>query len=197
MKKQLSLLIVEDEAKISDLLLAYFNKEGFRVICLDRGDEVMPLLATTDVDLILLDIMLPGLDGKSILKQIRQDSHIPVILLTARVEEEDILQGLGLGADDYICKPFSPREVVARAKTVLRRSRQEFFSREIHIGSLYLNLESQEVRINGRTLFVTPNEYGILKTLMLEPDRTFLGRSWFPRSRDMSLTATTAPLIPT
>lgn len=173
MNTQRSLLIVEDEAKISSLLSEYFENQGFCVTCLDHGDAVLPLLAKKQVDLILLDIMLPGMDGRTILKKIRVSSSVPVILLTARVSEADILQGLGLGADDYICKPFSPREVVARVHTVLRRTRKTGFARQIHIQPLSLNLLSHEVRIKDQVLPVTPNEYGILKTLMLEPDRTF------------------------
>ena len=168
-----SVLIVEDEKKISLLLKDYFENAQFKVFTLERGDEVLSFLERISVDLVLLDIMLPGMDGREVLRQIRRNSSLPVIMLTARIEETDVISGLQLGADDYICKPFSPKEVVARVQTVLRRSRPDSFFREIRINSLCLNLESHEVNIRDHKVLVTPNEYGILKTLMMEPDRAF------------------------
>ena len=172
--KSPKVLIVEDEEKISFLLKDYFENARFKVFTLERGDRVLPFLDRTSVDLVLLDIMLPGMDGREVLRQIRRNSSLPVIMLTARIEENNVISGLQLGADDYIRKPFSPKEVVARAQTVLRRSHPEsIFSRKVRINSLYLNLESHEVNIRDHKVPVTPNEYGILKTLMLEPDRAF------------------------
>lgn len=168
-----AILIVEDEVKIARLLSDYFENEGFNVFILDRGDAVLPFLGHTKIDVILLDIMLPGMDGRQILTQIRQTSNIPVIMLTAKIEESDILKGFDLGADDYIRKPFSPKVVVARVKNVLKRSRRDVFSNEIRVSSLCLNLNSHEVSINEDKLPVTPNEYGILRALMMEPDRVF------------------------
>ena len=115
------ILIVEDESKITKLLKDYLEKSSYQVVCLERGDQVIPYVKKSPPDLILLDIMLPGMDGMAVCREIRKFSTLPIIMITARVEEIDRLIGLELGADDYICKPFSPREVVARVKAVLRR----------------------------------------------------------------------------
>ena len=120
---QTNILIVEDEPKIAALLQDYLHAQGgFQTEIIARGDEVLSYFREYRPQLILLDLMLPGLDGVEICKQIRAESTVPIIMITARVEEIDRLLGLELGADDYICKPFSPREVVARVKAVLRRS---------------------------------------------------------------------------
>ena len=116
------LLIVEDEKKLAGLLSDYLRQAGFEPFCLDDGTEVVPWVREQRPDLILLDLMLPGRDGMEICKEIRTFSSVPVIMVTARVEEIDRLLGLEFGADDYICKPFSPREVVARVRAVLRRT---------------------------------------------------------------------------
>lgn len=132
------ILIVEDEPKIAKLLSDYLAQSGFDCKWLSRGDEVVPWLAENEAALALLDVMLPGIDGFEVCKQIRKTSNLPLIMVTARVEEIDRLIGLEIGADDYVCKPFSPREVVARVKTVLRRTLQP--------PSLNLsNLESEEL----------------------------------------------------
>ena len=117
-----SLLIVEDEEKLARLLADYLEQSGYLVTCLADGDLVIPWVRANSPDLILLDLMLPNRDGLSICREIRSFSDLPIIMITARIEEIDRLLGLELGADDYICKPFSPREVVARVKSVLRRS---------------------------------------------------------------------------
>ena len=116
------ILIVEDESKIAQVLKDYLEKSGLRVSWLDRGDKVIDFIKRHSPDLILLDLMLPGKDGMEICREIRKFSNMPVIMLTAKVEELDRVLGLELGADDYICKPFSPREVVARIKSVLKGS---------------------------------------------------------------------------
>lgn len=169
------ILIVEDENKIAALLSDYLKKEDYKVTILNRGDRVLPFMTKNDTDLILLDLMLPGLSGKQVCREIRKTSDVPIIMLTARVKESDILSGLGIGADDYICKPFSPREVVARIKAVLRRSRMQTSTRTIRIGPFRLNPQSREIKVNETPLKMTPNEYGILKTMILEPN-TVLSR---------------------
>ena len=116
------ILVVEDEPKLAQLLADYLHAAGFEVECLDNGLTALDRLRAAPPDLMLLDLMLPGLDGLSLCRALRSFSSLPVIMLTARVEESDRLLGLEIGADDYICKPFSPREVVARVRTVLRRS---------------------------------------------------------------------------
>jgi two-component system response regulator BaeR len=120
-----SILIVEDETKIAELLRDYLEAASFAVSCLYQGDGVVSAVKENPPDLILLDVMLPGKDGMEICRAIRKFSSVPIIMITARIEEIDRLIGLELGADDYICKPFSPREVVARVKAVLRRVHPE------------------------------------------------------------------------
>src|SRR5690606_26725344 len=116
------ILIVEDEPKLARLLADYLENSGYSTTWLDNGNDVIPALRQTSFDLVVLDLMLPGRDGLDICRELRQFSQVPVVMLTARVEEIDRLLGLELGADDYICKPFSPREVVARIKAILRRA---------------------------------------------------------------------------
>lgn len=168
-----TVLIVEDEIKIAELLSDYFRNDDFTVFRLNRGDLVVPFMGEQDCDLVLLDIMLPGMDGIEVCREIRTFSTVPIIMLTARVEEPDVLLGLGLGADDYICKPFSPREVVARAKAVMRRTFSERSRQEIETGLFSLNLQCHEVRVNHCLLNLTPNEYGILKAMISSPNKVF------------------------
>ena len=116
------ILVVEDEKKIAQLIADYLQKAGYKIDALERGDSVIPYIRKDMPDLIVLDVMLPGMDGMAVCREVRKFSDVPIIMITARVEEIDRLLGLELGADDYICKPFSPREVVARVKAVLRRA---------------------------------------------------------------------------
>ncbi|MCG8635158.1 MAG: response regulator [Desulfobacterales bacterium] len=167
------ILIVEDEEKIALLIRDYLDNDGFKTTVLDRGDIVEDVIRSTAVDLILLDVMLPGKDGLTLCKAIRKSSNIPVIMLTARVSEVDRLTGLELGADDYICKPFSPREVVARVKAVLRRTRPPLPENELRIGPLALNKDRHTCTLREEELFLTPNEFGILHLLMARPGRVF------------------------
>jgi len=159
-----SILIVEDDAAIVDVLNAYLNREGFVGHALSRGDAVLPWLAAHHADLLLLDVMLPGLDGLEICKQIRRTSQIPIILMSARVEEIDRLIGLEIGADDYICKPFSPREVMARIRAVLRRAKFAM-SPPTQFKEIDIDRDSFSVRILGQPLELTPKEFKILDTL--------------------------------
>jgi DNA-binding response OmpR family regulator len=116
-----SILVVEDESKISDIVRAYLEREEFNVTVADRGEKAISALKN-GFNLIILDLMLPDMDGEDICRAIRKDSDVPIIMMTAKSEEEDRIKGLGLGADDYVVKPFSPRELVARVKALLRRS---------------------------------------------------------------------------
>jgi two-component system response regulator BaeR len=166
-------LIVEDEDKIASLLRDYLEKSGYRASRLDRGDNVIPFIRQNPVDLILLDVMLPGMDGMEVCREIRTFSRVPIIMLTARVEEIDRLLGLELGADDYICKPFSPREVVARIKAVLRRVNPVLEGRTVKAGGIVLYEETREVSINGFDLKLTPIEFGLLRILLTHPGRVF------------------------
>jgi len=169
-----TILVVEDERKIAELLRDYLMKAGHDVFVQDRGDQVIPFVKSRMPDLILLDIMLPGMDGMEVCRQIRKFSSVPIIMITARVEEIDRLIGLELGADDYICKPFSPREVVARVKAVLRRIQPAQEERTVLIfGTIALDDEKRMVTIGGQEVKLTPIEYGLLKTLMIHPNRIF------------------------
>lgn len=167
------ILIVEDEEKIAMILMDYLDRSGYRVSCLDRGDTVPAFVKHNDPDLILLDIMLPGMNGMDVCKSLRMFSQTPIIMVTAKVEEIDRLLGLELGADDYICKPFSPREVVARVKAVLRRSNPVPSGQAIRAGGIIVNEETHEVTVLGHRLNLTPIEYGLLRVLMTHPGRVF------------------------
>lgn len=163
------ILIVEDEPKIASLLQDYLHSHGgFRTGTVHRGDEALARFRQDSPDLVLLDLMLPGLDGIEVCKQIRSESPVPIIMVTARTEEIDRLLGLELGADDYICKPFSPREVVARVKAVLRRTKGP--DRRAAAG-LTLDREHFRAEFNGQPLDLTPVEFGLLEALQAHPGR--------------------------
>lgn len=166
-------LIVEDERKIATLLRDYLESSGFKTTLEERGDTAVSLVRKTSFSLILLDLMLPGMEGADVCSEIRKFSNIPIIMITAKVEEIDRIIGLEIGADDYICKPFSPREVVARVKAVLRRYRQQTGGKNIAVGPLRIDDETREVSVNGTSLKLTPSEYNILKILLSRPHRVF------------------------
>jgi two-component system response regulator BaeR len=165
-------LVVEDEPKIAGLLVDYLQQMGgYRTFHLDRGDGVADWVQANRPDLVLLDLMLPGMNGLDVCKQLRADSMVPIIMITARVEEIDRLLGLELGADDYICKPFSPREVVARARAVLRRVRAAAGPQS---GSgLVMDRDSFTASLQGRPLALTPVEFSLLNTLSGHPGRVY------------------------
>ena len=165
------ILIVEDEAKLARLLEEYLSNDGMRSIWLDNGLDVVPWVKEHAPDLILLDLMLPGMNGIDICRKVRGFSQVPIIMVTARVEEIDRLLGLELGADDYICKPFSPREVVARVKTVLRRVQ----SRKEPVPDDLLTLEHTSYRVRTRAgeVQLTTVEFQLFDTLYREPGRIF------------------------
>jgi two-component system response regulator BaeR len=172
MTEPATILIVEDEAKIASLLCDYLQKVGgYRTHWVERGDEAMHAFEETSPDLLLLDLMLPGMDGLEVCKAIRAKSQVPVIMVTALVEEIDRLLGLELGADDYICKPFSPREVVARVKAVLRRSSTVAGSSAAQ--SLSIDAERHIASINHQPLKLSPVEFALLSRLAAHPGRVF------------------------
>ncbi len=164
------ILIVEDEPKIAALLRDYLAAEGYATEHRAKGTGVVDAVRQAPPDLLLLDLMLPGKDGLSICREIRAFSTLPIIMLTARVEEIDRLLGLELGADDYICKPFSPREVVARVKTVLRRSSAAGTSIE---AAIKLDADAFAASIAGKSLDLTPVEFRLFNTLAAHPGRVF------------------------
>lgn len=165
-----TILIVEDEVKLSNILADYFIQSQFSAKCLYDGLEVIDWLKNHNADAIILDLMLPGKDGIQLCKEIRQFSNIPILMVTARVEEVDRLIGLEVGADDYICKPFSPREVVARVKAVLRR-----VDPAEHSVQQLLRFDQQRFRVNvaGHPLNLTAVEFRLLHLLASEPGRIF------------------------
>jgi len=168
------ILIVEDEQKIAKLIGDYLEMAGYKTSRLERGDKVIPFIKRDRPDLILLDIMLPGMEGTDVCREIRKFADIPIIMITARVDEIDRLLGLELGADDYICKPFSPREVVARVKAVLRRAfPRADAKRRLNAGPLTLEEDTHQVLINDYNLNLTPSEFGLLSVFMSYPNRVF------------------------
>ncbi|HEY0963552.1 MAG TPA: response regulator [Pseudomonadales bacterium] len=164
------ILIVEDEVKLATLLQDYLVQSGFSATMIHDGLEVEGWLASNQTNLVLLDLMLPGKSGVEICKDIRKHSKLPVIMTTAKVDEIDRLLGLELGADDYICKPFSPREVVARVKAVLRRTDDS--SKPADRG-LVLDTDTYKATINGNDLHLTAVEFQLLKVLSDQPGRIF------------------------
>lgn len=166
-------LIVEDETKILKVLEVYLTNAGYGVTALQRGDTVASHVRKNPPSLILLDIMIPGVDGLEVCREVRKFSDVPIIMITARDEEIDRLLGLELGADDYICKPFSPREVVARVKAVLRRARGPQAQKMLAAGEVCVVLEMRQAFVGGKDLKLTPCEYNLLKTLLSHPNRVF------------------------
>jgi two-component system response regulator BaeR len=165
-----TVLIVEDEPKLANLLADYLKASGFEPFLLANGTEVVPWVREHKPDLILLDLMLPGRDGMDICKDIRTFSRVPIIMVTARVEEIDRLLGLEVGADDYICKPFSPREVVARVKAVLRRTRD---GQTMQALGLVLDEHRYRATLHGRDLELTAVEFKLLQLLVANPGRIY------------------------
>ncbi len=166
-----SILIVEDEERLASLVADYLKAAGYRTHHLSDGSRVVAWVRQEHPDLILLDLMLPGKDGLTICKEIRAESQIPIIMTTARVEEIDRLLGLELGADDYVCKPYSPRELVARVKAVLRRTSTRDPAEAT--GPLTLQADRLRVRSGAREIELTAVEFALLATLHDSPGRIF------------------------
>ena len=168
------ILIVEDEPKLAAVLAEYLQAAGFTTRCLADGNAVLPEVRARPPALVLLDLMLPGRDGLEICRELRSFTQLPVIMVTARVEEIDRLLGLELGADDYICKPFSPREVVARVKAVLRRQGSaDGASQGGPVSGLVVQPEAWRAELDGHKLDLTPVEFRLLESLAAHPGRVF------------------------
>ncbi|QKJ87805.1 two-component system response regulator BaeR [Paramixta manurensis] len=166
------ILVVEDEPKLAQLVIDYLQASNYRTHHIARGDDVLAFVQQTPPDLILLDLMLPGVDGLTLCREIRRFSELPIVIVTAKIEEIDRLLGLEIGADDYICKPFSPREVVARVKTILRRCKRT--PEEVQKASLLVMDESRfQANWCEKPLDLTPAEFRLLKTLSQEPGKVF------------------------
>lgn len=170
-------LVVEDELKIAKVLLEYLHSGGFVATHLDRGDQVLEWVAANNPDLILLDIMLPGMSGLELCTELRKTSTVPIVMLTARVEEIDRLLGLQLGADDYICKPFSPREVLARVQAILRRVQmlraEAVPDSPAGYRGLIIKPENFQAVLDGTALDLTPVEFRMLALLTQTPGRVY------------------------
>lgn len=163
------ILVVEDEVKIAELLRAYLEKAGFQVSCLHRGDQVEAFVIRHRPDLVVLDLQLPGKDGLDVCRSLRAKNEIPVLMLTARIDEIDRILGLEVGADDYVCKPFSPREVVARIRSILRRSQPQTDSPLMQCGVVELNATAFTVSYSGSPVKLTKLEFGLLQAFMEHP----------------------------
>ncbi len=167
-------LVVDDEPQIVKVVKAYLEKSGFQVATATDGPGALTAFEREKPGFIILDLNLPGMDGLDVCRSIRRQSDVPILMLTARVEEMDKLIGLEIGADDYVIKPFSPREVVARVRTILRRSSAGPAQKEIlQSGDLEINLEDHTVKVAGRPVELTPTEFEILVVLARQPKRVF------------------------
>ncbi len=166
-------LVVDDDDKTVELVKLYLSRDGYRVITAYEGNEALRLAREGHPDIIVLDIMLPGIDGLEICRTLRAESDVPIIMLTAKTTDEDKLIGLELGADDYVTKPFSPRELAARVRTVLRRLPGERGPDEIKHGNLTVNFLKHEASINSKALGLTEVEFKLLGVFAKEPGRVF------------------------
>lgn len=175
--QQTKVLIVDDEDNIRDLVKFHVEKEGYLTAEAADGQEALNKIKTENPDLVILDLMLPGVDGLEVCRQLkgnRQTSGIPIIMLTAKQEEIDMVLGLEMGADDYVTKPFSPRALLARVKAVLRRSTKTLgFSGELSVGNLKMNFERHEVWLGENRLYLTPKEFDLLKFFITNTGKMF------------------------
>ncbi|WP_259191144.1 two-component system response regulator BaeR [Serratia sp. BIGb0163] len=168
----LQIMIVEDEPKLGQLLVDYLQAAGYATHWLTTGSEVVPAVHAHSPALILLDLMLPGSDGLTVCRELRRFTDIPVVMVTAKIEEIDRLLGLEIGADDYICKPYSPREVVARVKTILRRCYRPLDNTQEET-QLHIDEPRFQASYQGQMLDLTPAEFRLLKTLASQPGNVF------------------------
>jgi DNA-binding response OmpR family regulator len=167
------ILIVDDEPKITQLVRDYLERSGFGVVTARDGREAVMRARTDRPDLIVLDLGLPALDGLDVTRQLRRDSQVPIIMLTARDAEADRVAGLELGADDYVTKPFSPRELVARVRAVLRRQAGEVGGEVLRAGDLELDVPKMRAEVSGKAIDLTTTEFQLLAALGRQPGRIF------------------------
>ena len=178
----MNVLIVEDEQDIRELLEIHLSKEGYKIFTAEDGIQALDIFEKKDIDIALLDVMIPKIDGFKVLKKIRETSEIPVIFITAREQEADKILGLGLGADDYVIKPFSPIEIVARVKAQLRRYYKysnKTHKTEIIIGELTLDKESCCIYKNNSELTLNPKEYRLLEFILENPGKVYTKRQLY------------------
>ena len=163
---QRTVLVIEDELSIGDLVRTYLERDGFTVVWLRSGEEALLELASQKIDLVLLDIGLPGIDGFEVCRRVRARSQVPILMLTARDEESDRIAGFELGADDYVSKPFSPRELMARVHAILRRGRQTKYEPVLRLGDVELRRSERTVLVNEREVRLTGKEFDLLAVLI-------------------------------
>jgi len=170
-----TVLVVEDDRKTAEVVRIYLERAGYRAILSADGRQALALFDTEQPDLIVLDLLLPGLDGREVCRLLRQHSRVPIIMLTALASEGDTLRGLDLGADDYLAKPFSPRELMARIRTVLRRASERRTTRcaPIRAGALTIDQLQHQAQVGGHTLVLTRVELSLLAALAGQPGRVF------------------------
>jgi DNA-binding response OmpR family regulator len=178
-----TVLIVEDEHSIGALIRSYLSRDGYGVVWVRSGEEALVELVRHSVRIVVLDIGLPGMDGFEVCRQIRARSSVPILIVTARDEEPDRVAGLELGADDYITKPFSPRELVARVKAILRRSEPSQRDPILTLGDIVVDLQGREVSVGGEPVELTAKEFELLACLLENPGivlsrDTLLDRAW-------------------
>ena len=191
------ILLVDDDQHIRDVMGFALKKQGYEVIEADNGRAGLELLHVHDVDLVILDIMMPGLDGTEVCKEIRKGSDVPIVFASAMSDEVDMIVGLEIGGDDYICKPFSPRQLVARVKAILRRVNSQSSSKnnhtnadkcdegkELKIGGLHINLESYKVYWQDEEVILTMTELSLLETLANRPTKVFSREELMQRAYD-------------
>jgi two-component system, OmpR family, KDP operon response regulator KdpE len=186
-------MVVEDEPRLLRLVRALLQSEGFEVVAATTGEEALQLAETAALDLVLLDLLLPGdVDGYEVCRRIRESSHVPIIMLTAKAQEHDKLRGFDLGADDYLTKPFSSRELLARVKAVIRRNslhREPEVAAVVTLGGLTVDLDRRRVTVEGTEVNLTATEYSLLAELAQNAGRVMmhselLARVWGPEYRD-------------
>lgn len=161
----MKILVVDDEKLIRDVVREYLEVESYEVVEASDGDKVNDILSKDNIDLIIMDIMMPHKDGFQTVKELRKNYNVPIIMLSARGEEYDKLIGFDLGIDDYVTKPFSPKELVARVKAILKRKKE--YDNIIKVGDLLIDTNAHEVKIKNKTIMLTPKEYELLKFLVL------------------------------
>lgn len=171
----MKVVVVEDDAVVAETLTVYLRQAGFEVATASDGRRGLELARDADVNLVILDLMIPGISGHDVCRRLRSESTVPILMLTARASEDDRVSGLELGADDYVPKPFSPREVVARVQALLRRTASAPATPPppLAIGSLEVDVWARQARVGGRVVTLTPTEFRLLETLARQPGRVF------------------------
>jgi DNA-binding response OmpR family regulator len=171
----MKILLVDDEKRILEVLEAYLEREGYEIHCADNGIDALKKAKTINPDLIILDLMLPDISGKEVCRLVRKESDVPIIMLTAKSAEDDRINGIVMGADDYLTKPFSPREVVVRVQAILRRVKKTEKVERIEFNNkqLAIDLSKKEVTVKGQDVILTPIEYKLLTNMALNPGRVY------------------------